>query len=221
MIRSELSGGNLAGWTIPGTRTKNHLEFLVPLSQPAREVIGSAPTVAGKPGYVFTTTGRSSVSGFSRMKRRLDAAMLKIAREETGDPEFAIKPWRVHDLRRTFSTNMHALKIAPHIVEACLNHISGHKAGVAGTYNRYEYLDEKHDAVERWARWIEPVTERDLYEKHERHLNSGNDETKKQAKKNFIEAIAEGGNRWTQYLAILASANVVPLQPSRAVRHDL
>ena len=206
MERGELNGG----WTIPGSRTKNHLEFMVPLSSLAREQI--APTVAGK--FVFTTTGTSPVSGFSRIKKRLDAAMLEIARAETGNPELSIPNYRLHDLRRTFSTELHSLRVAPHVVEACLNHISGHKAGVAGTYNKYEYFDEKHDAVERWARWISLVTDRDLYAKHQQHLSRGDDEARKKARETFLDVIAEGGQRWTRYLKSLASgdgANVVNL----------
>jgi integrase len=211
MIGKELGGGNLAGWTIPGSRTKNHLEFVVPLSPLAREII---PTVEGKPGFVFTTTGKTAVSGFSRIKRRLDAAMLEIARAETGNPELTIPKFRLHDLRRTFSTGMNALGIAPHIVEASLNHVSGHKAGVAGTYNKYEYYDEKHAAVECWARWVALVIDHDLYRKHEAWLASGDDETRKKNRTNFLDSIAEGGQRWARYLKSQANgsgANVVNL----------
>jgi integrase len=93
---------------------------------------------SGSEGLVFTTTGRSPVSGWSKIKRRLDEAM-------------KIPPWRLHDLRRTAATGMAEIGIAPHIVEAALNHVSGAKAGVAGTYNRAAYADEKRAALERWA----------------------------------------------------------------------
>jgi len=216
MERAELGGGNLAGWSIPGSRTKNHLEFVVPLSSLAREQIESAPTVAGR--FVFTTTGTSPVSGFSRIKKRVDAAMLAIARTESGNPELTIPKFRLHDLRRTFSTELHALGVAPHVVEACLNHVSGHKAGVAGTYNKYEYYDEKHAAVERWARWIELVIDRGLYAKHERWLASRDDETKKKNRRTFLDAISDGGQRWKRYVSSLASgegANIVSLPGRR------
>ena len=39
----------------------------------------------------------------------------------------------------------------PHVVEVILGHVSGHKAGVAGTYNKAIYLDERRDALERWG----------------------------------------------------------------------
>ena len=66
-----------------------------------------------------------------------------------------IPPWVIHDLRRTCATGMAELGIPPHIVEACLNHVSGARAGVAGTYNRAAYSDEKKLALERWADHVE------------------------------------------------------------------
>jgi integrase len=66
-----------------------------------------------------------------------------------------IPPWRFHDLRRTCATGMAELGIAPHIVEAVLNHVSGARAGVAGTYNRAAYAGEKKAALERWATHVE------------------------------------------------------------------
>ena len=87
---------------------------------------------------VFTTTGTTPISGWAMIKRRLDAAM-------------KIPAWRLHDLRRTAATGMAEIGIAPHIVEAALNHISGAKAGVAGTYNRAAYAAEKKAALKRWA----------------------------------------------------------------------
>jgi hypothetical protein len=54
--------------------------------------------------------------------------MRVVARKET------IAPWTLHDLRRTALTGMANLGNAPHLVEAVLNHVSGAKAGVAGTY---------------------------------------------------------------------------------------
>jgi integrase len=161
MTRAELGDGD---WEVPPSRTKNNLPFLVPLPQQAFEIINSVPVppvakndeASGhNSGLVFTTNGRSPVSGFSKMKKALDAEMTKIA----GQP---IKRWRVHDLRRTFSTFLNespddgGLGIAPHIVEACLNHISGEaKKGVAGVYNSARYLSEKRAALQRWAAHVE------------------------------------------------------------------
>jgi hypothetical protein len=68
-------------------------------------------------------------------------------------------PWVLHDLRRVCSTGMNSIGIEPHIVEACLNHVSGSRSGVAGTYNRYQYLPEKTAALARWADHIAALVE--------------------------------------------------------------
>lgn len=138
MRRSELNEDGLT-WSIPSLRTKNHRPHLVPLPPFARDLIETLPS-SGE--LMFTTTGSTPVSGWSKIKGRLDRAM-------------DIPPWRLHDLRRTAATGMAELGIPPHIVEAALNHISGAKAGVAGTYNRAAYAAEKKAALERWAAHVE------------------------------------------------------------------
>jgi hypothetical protein len=66
--------------------------------------------------------------------------------------------WVLHDFRRLFSTVAHGrLGIQPHIVEAVLAHV-GHRAGVAGTYNKADYIDEKRRALQRWAQYVAMVT---------------------------------------------------------------
>ena len=144
MGRSELSNGT---WTIPGARTKNGRTHVVPLSPEMQGILDAAIRVSDCP-FVFTWTGKTAVSGWSKSKKRLDAAM--------GD----IAPWRLHDLRRTCATGMAEIGIAPHIVEACLNHISGARAGVAGVYNRAAYAAEKKSALERWADHVEGARRR-------------------------------------------------------------
>ena len=106
-------------------------------------------------GYVFSTTGTTPVSGYSRAKKLLDERMLKtmkfIQKERGRDPEsVSINEWRLHDLRRTGATNLQALGIPIEVTEAVLNHISGTRAGVAGIYNRYKYEPEKRAALEAW-----------------------------------------------------------------------
>jgi len=49
------------------------------------------------------------------------------------------------------------LGVLPHIVEAILNHVSGHRAGVAGIYNRARYAGEMREALERWAREVSRI----------------------------------------------------------------
>jgi integrase len=68
-----------------------------------------------------------------------------------------VDDFRLHDLRRTAATGMAELGILPHIIEAILNHVSGHKAGVAGIYNKARYLDEMRQGLTKWSAHIEQM----------------------------------------------------------------
>ena len=151
MTRDELHGE--ATWQLPGSRTKNKRAHVVPLPPLARELIDSMP---GNAGLVFSTTGTSPVSGWSRMKRRLDEAMLAVARKERG-AKATIPAWRLHDLRRTAVTGMAELGIRPDVIELTVNHVSGHRGGIAGVYNRSELIGERRAALERWAAHVESI----------------------------------------------------------------
>ena len=73
---------------------------------------------------------------------------------ERGD---ALPQWALHDLRRTVVTGMNELGIAPHVVEAVVNHVSGRaKAGVAGVYNRATYADREADGAAGLGRSSRP-----------------------------------------------------------------
>jgi integrase len=148
MTREELHADGM--WHLPGRRTKNGKTHVVPLPPAARELIDSMP---GNGDLIFSTTGTTPVSGWGRMKRRLDAAMLNIARQERG-AKGAIAAWRLHDLRRTCITGMAELGIRPDVIELTVNHVSGSRGGIAGVYNRSELLDERRVALERWSRHI-------------------------------------------------------------------
>lgn len=162
MRRTEFSEDG-ATWTIPSSRTKNRLPLVVTLSPLALDILKQVRSPPDS-DFVFSTTGRTPVSGWSKMKKRLDAAMLAIARRNAqkadSDPKkVAIAPWRLHDVRRTVVTGMNNIGVMPHIVEACVNHVSGTKGGVAGVYNHAAYLDEKRAAWERWASHIASLVE--------------------------------------------------------------
>jgi integrase len=130
-------------WTIPGARTKNHREHTIPLSDSALALIASAPRRQGR-DFIFGQ-GRG-FSGWSKSKAALDQRIR----------DGALPDWRLHDLRRTAATVMaDRLGVLPHVVEAILNHVSGHRAGVAGIYNRATYAKEMREALERWANHVE------------------------------------------------------------------
>jgi integrase len=150
MRQSELSKDG-ATWTIPAVRVKNRRDHVVPLPPLGRSILSEIKQVVGKPGYIFSTTGNTPVSGFSKIKKRLDE-LIAVASEKDG-VEFA--PFRLHDLRRSAATGMANLGVAPHVVEAALNHVSGSKAGVARVYNLASYREETKAALERWAAHVE------------------------------------------------------------------
>jgi integrase len=62
--------------------------------------------------------------------------------------------WTVHDLRRSVATGMAELGVQPHIIESVLNHVGGHKGGIAGVYNRAAYGEEKRKALNLWAEHV-------------------------------------------------------------------
>jgi integrase len=145
----DLEGGG-AHWQIPGQRTKNKQSHLIPLSPVVRYLILTLPRVGD---LVFTTTGKTPVSGFGKVKARIDSRVNDLRRRDGLEP---ISPWTFHDLRRTMVTTMNEkLGIAPHVVEAVVNHMSGlAKAGVAGVYNRALYLRERTTALQSWAEYV-------------------------------------------------------------------
>jgi integrase len=136
-------------WRIGGERTKNGLAHEVPLSGAAVEIL-KAYDQCGDRQLVFGSR-QGPFQGWSNAKSALDARMTKALEGR------AFAPWRLHDIRRTVATRLVDLGVQPHIVEAVLNHISGHKAGVAGVYNRAVYSAEKRAALMLWSKHIEKV----------------------------------------------------------------
>jgi integrase len=140
-------------WTLPAERAKNGEAHIVPLTDLAIDQLHAMQPKSS--GLVFTTTGKTAVSGFSKAKRTLDTEMIAIMKERQragtgGVTVVSIAEWRLHDIRRTGATNLQALGIPIEVTEAVLNHISGTRAGVAGIYNRYKYEPEKRSALEAW-----------------------------------------------------------------------
>lgn len=155
-------------WVLPGKRAKNAKPHLVPLPALAVEILEGVPKVEVKAGvpspYVFTTTGTTPVSGYSRAKNTLDRLVLearqKAAKERGEDPEQikGLEDWRFHDLRRTGATGLARLRVPKEIRERVLNHVEGQqRKGVAEIYDRYEYLDEKRDALDLWAAQVRNI----------------------------------------------------------------
>jgi integrase len=140
---------------LPPERTKNLRQHEVPLSAQARAIIECLPKRKGR-DFIFGI-GEAGFSGWSKSKERLDQALL--SKRKAADRRAKPLPsWRLHDLRRTCATMMAELGVLPHVIEAVLNHQSGHKAGVAGIYNRARYEGEMRDALAKWATHVEAIT---------------------------------------------------------------
>ena len=132
---------------LPSERTKNHRVHRVPLSAPARAILEAQPhrtNEAGRPRDLIFGHGEAGFSGWSQATGKLERQIT----QATGKP---LPHWTPHDLRRTTATMMAELGVQPHVIEAVLNHASGHKGGVAGIYNRANYEREKAIALECWA----------------------------------------------------------------------
>jgi integrase len=127
---------------LPAARTKNSRPHDVPLSPMARSVLDEALEVDERDN-VFGR-GQAGFSGYSKAKQRLDEAA-------------GVTGWTLHDLRRTAATRMADLGVQPHVIETVLNHISGHKSGVAGVYNRSSYAPEKRAALDLWGTHIQTL----------------------------------------------------------------
>lgn len=153
---------DLASWVLPGERAKNGQTHYVPLSDPAVAILKDLPVIKSDEKLLFTTTGKTAVSGFSKIKARLDALMIDKLRAEAieagaADDEaatLAIEPWTLHDLRRTMASGCQRLGIKVEVTEAALNHVSGTRSGIVGVYQVYQYADEKRAALNAWAQHV-------------------------------------------------------------------
>jgi integrase len=126
-------------WTLPSARSKNHRPHTLPLPTAAWEIIDRVPRMAGRDQLFGVSAGRG-FSAWAQGKAGLDRRL--------GD---TVAEFQSRGLRRTVATRMAEIGVQPHVIEAVLNHQSGHKAGVAGIYNRASYAREMKMALALWA----------------------------------------------------------------------
>lgn len=142
-------------WVIPEDRTKGRAEHLVPLSDQAVTLIKAALELhedrrKGASDYLFP-------SPHSNDKPIAPGALSHAMADLTA--ALSLNDVSLHDTRRTGATGMAALGVAPFIVSKVLAHkdAGGGAAITARHYNLYEYVDEKRDALDRWARRLEQL----------------------------------------------------------------
>lgn len=148
-------------WSIPASLMKNGLDHLTPSNIEVQEALGGL--MASRAGLVFTTTGTTPVSGYSKAKAALTQRMVAILRARAAargeeveelDDSILLPHWRLHDLRRTGATALQAMGVPLEVTEDILAHTSGTREGVAGVYNKYRYLAEKRVALELWGEFL-------------------------------------------------------------------
>ena len=151
---------------LPPGRTKNKRRHELPVSPQASAILvrrkalmeGRASGVVplGRDTSLVFGEGQRGFSGWGYSKARLDE---RIAKQREAGGAKAMPRWTLHDLRRTAATIMaDQLGVLPHIIEAILNHVSGHKGGVSGAFNRARYTDEMRAALCNWALYIDEIT---------------------------------------------------------------
>lgn len=159
---SELDFGR-ALWTVPPERMKADAPHLVPLSPEVVAILGAEdfPRWTGGDCVFSTLNGERPVSGFSKVKRRLDGLMLarmqKAAEERGDDPEkVKLAPWTFHDLRRTGRTHFSAIPSTDIVRELTIAHT---QKGLHKVYDQWAYLDERRALLDRWAKRLMAIVE--------------------------------------------------------------
>jgi integrase len=163
---SEIHDGMIV---LAGDRTKNHRAHVVPLSSSAKSILTNREKACRAPAPVRPR--REAFFGLVELQRTLgrqdrksnwcSPAPLDTARPAPrlchlcgGMPAHLLEKLPARDKKMA-----HGLGIEPHVVEAVLNHVSGHKAGVAGIYNRSSYECEKKRALDLWAGHLTAIVE--------------------------------------------------------------
>jgi integrase len=130
-------------WTLPASRSKNKRAHTLPLPPAALAIVRSVPR--HELDHLF---GPAGFANWERAKRALDRAL--------GD---AVRPFRLHDIRRSVATKMADAGTEPHVIEAILNHYGGHRAGTHGIYNRSSYAGAVRNALARWGERVSALVE--------------------------------------------------------------
>jgi integrase len=119
-------------WTIPASRNKGKRDHQVPLAPAMLTLLGNRPREGGP---VLSVNRQKPYTGHKWLKAILDR-------------ESGVVGWVFHDLRRSCASGLAALRITQDVIDRVLGHA---KPGLAGTYNRFEYLEAKRKALELWA----------------------------------------------------------------------
>jgi integrase len=152
-------------WTIPAARMKGRngkaRPHAVPLTDDVMAVLETLPRFTRGEFLFSTTFGEKPVWMSDKVKKRIDQRMLRtmraLARRRGDDPEKVKLPnWTNHDIRRTVRSGLSRLKVTEEAREAIMAHA---RPGIKGTYDLYDYLDEKGEALGLWAARVQSIVE--------------------------------------------------------------
>ncbi len=139
---------------LPGARTKNGRAHHVPMSGTVRQLLEDQQAKRAEGQELVFVRGERAFSGWTHGRKVLDERIEQATNGTT------LPHWTPHDLRRTAATRMaEDLQVQPHVIEAILNHVSGHKAGIVAVYNLATYAAEKEAALTLWASHVAAIVE--------------------------------------------------------------
>lgn len=134
-------------WTIPAENTKNKKEHFIPLPPLAIELIEKLKPLNSDHDYVFNSLIKANtpINAHSKITKRIS----KVS---------GVNSFRIHDIRRTVATLLAKEGTPRHVLKKILNHTEGERADITSVYDRYDYLDEKRQALMGLERSIQLIT---------------------------------------------------------------
>lgn len=133
-------------WTVPDESHKEDEGYICPLTEQAIEHFRKLQELAKKSPWVCPAKGHPGRRANPReLSRRLARCMERFQKQ-------GIEDFTLHDLRRTVRTGLARLGVLPHIAERILSH---RQPGIQAVYDRYQYLDEKREALDQWAAHVD------------------------------------------------------------------
>lgn len=134
-------------WVIPKERSKNGEENRVPILPMFRSVIEQAQVYSSDSPYVFRSSHKDNRSVTA-------GALANVIRRHRAEIGITDDPYSPHDLRRTCRTRLAEIEVPDIVAEKVLGH---RLQGVLGIYNRYDYADEKRQALARWKLRVQEI----------------------------------------------------------------
>jgi integrase len=129
---------------LPEWQTKNGREHTFPIGVLCADILYTT-TTDSLTAFLFPARGKpmNPFNGWSKSKQALDKLC-------------PIPHWTLHDLRRTFRTNLARLGVAPHIGERLVNHVSA-RTDMEETYDLWRYMPEMRAAMELWENHLKAI----------------------------------------------------------------